>query len=163
MTSSDLRESDAGAVLGATLQLANTQLLAQSQDEVGVDGQAMGLVGFGGAVLGVSLAAISVLGAVWLVPMVAAVSSTGLCLALQVGARGDVGPAASRFCSLYGRGPGVPGCEQLLSELDRSIHANARRIRLKRQGVRLARGILLVGLLFTGLVLAADPLIRIAA
>jgi hypothetical protein len=69
------RENDRSIVLSAALELANTQLLAQNEDEGGLDAQARALVAFDGAILGVMVAAKALVGLLWFLPLVATGSS----------------------------------------------------------------------------------------
>jgi hypothetical protein len=154
-----LRENDKSIVLSAALELANTQVLAQREDESGVDAQVRALVAFDAAILGLLVAAKNLVGILWVLPFVVTLASTLLCLALDRGSRRDLGPGASRFYVKYGGAAGAR--EQLLAELRRAIERNALRLRAKEEGVRLARRVLLAGLLLAGVSGIGDLFIRI--
>jgi hypothetical protein len=154
-----LRETDKSIVLSAALELANTQLLAQNDNEAGLDAQARALVAFDGAILGVILAAKALVGLLWILPFAVTLASSAVCLALDGGPRGDLGPGASQFYVEYGGA--ARAREQLLADLRRASGKNAKRIRAKEEGVRLARRILLAGVLLAGVLGAGDLLIRL--
>ncbi len=95
--------ASSGLLLDASLSLARTQLVGQLADETSVDGRTMGTLGFSGALLAADLAARSVLGAFWWMPLlvlsVAALCCLGPTLGLGIDfARGtDLGPMANAF------------------------------------------------------------------
>jgi hypothetical protein len=156
-----LEGDDPSLVLDAALDLACTQLLAQNDDEASLDGRTMGLVAFNGTLLAANLGANELLGAWWFVPLIATAMSTLLCLALATRRGGDFGPAAGGFYSAYATAPALAAREQLLADLDRTFQRNARRIDAKQRGIRSALGVLLVGVLLSGFLLARAPVIRI--
>lgn len=139
-------------LLDAVLSLAQTQLVGQLADEASVDGRTMGTLGFSGALLAVGLAARSLLGAFWWMPLLvsgaAALCCLGPTLGLGVGiGRGtDLGPTAGTFYRTFRTEPLSPTRELLLSDLDIAISNNAYRLQAKERALRVAVAILVIGL-----------------
>lgn len=156
-----LEETDKGTVLGAALELANTQLLVQSGIEAGLDAQAMGLLAMDGALLGVGVAGRELVGSLWFVPVVALLLGAVLCLALRFGTEDDLGPRAARFYFRFGAAPAAHACEQLLADLDAAFASNARRVRAKERGLTAVRSILLGSVFTTWLLIVPSLVIRI--
>jgi len=160
-------DADKAAILEAALSLAQTQILAQNEDEASLDGQAMGLVAFDGALVGAVLAAQGLIGKWWWVALVAVLVSALIALstesivALWEALRGrprspggDLGPAAADFYETYGGQQALPARELLLAELRVAFNQNTPRIARKFATIRLAVGTLFVGLLIAGLLIA---------
>ncbi|MGC2373524.1 MAG: hypothetical protein WA484_06595 [Solirubrobacteraceae bacterium] len=144
--------ASSGLLLDASLSLARTQLVGQLADETSVDGRTMGTLGFSGALLAADLAARSVLGAFWWMPLlvlsVAALCCLGPTLGLGIDfARGtDLGPIADDVYRVYRAEPASEACEQLLFDLYRAFSNNASRLRAKERALWLAVVILVTGL-----------------
>ncbi|MFZ2113595.1 MAG: hypothetical protein WAU77_07700 [Solirubrobacteraceae bacterium] len=146
------RPASSGLLLDAALSLAQTQLVGQLADETSVDGRTMGTLGFSGALFAADLAARSVLGAFWWMPLIilslAALCCLGPTLGLGVdfGRGTDLGPIADVFYRLYRAGSPPTTNEQLLSDLGRAISNNARRLQAKERALQVAVVILVMGL-----------------
>lgn len=70
--------SSSVSLLDAALSLARTQPVGQLADETSVDGRMMGTLGFSGALLAACLAARSLLGAFWWMPLLVLGGSLGV-------------------------------------------------------------------------------------
>ena len=114
----------------------------------------MGLVAFNGTLLAADIAAREVVGAQWWMPLLAVMVSMVICLMLGYGMRGDLGPKAAMFYERYGGQFAIPGREILLADLDQAFDENAKRIRAKYVGVRLAEVVLVIGLMIAALLIA---------
>jgi hypothetical protein len=160
-------EADKAAILESALSLAETQILAQNEDEASLDAQAMGLVAFDGALIGAVLAAQERIGSLWwtaliaiLISAVIALSSESL-VALRDALRGrprtpegDLGPAAADFYEKYGGQRALPARELLLSEMRVAFNENTPRIARKFAAIRMGVAALFVGLFVAGLLIA---------
>ena len=143
--------SSSASLLDAALLLARTQLVGQLVDETSVDGRMMGTLGFSGALLAACLAARSLLGAFWWMPLLvlglAALCCLGPTLGLGIDFRRgtDLGPIADAFYLLYSAEPLARAREQLLYDLGRAISNNAHRLRAKERALWAAVAILVIG------------------
>ncbi len=140
-------------LLEAALSLAQTQIVGQLAEEAGVDGRTMGTLGFSGALFVGALAAKRALGAVWWIPVVVLAVAVLCCVAptlglgVDLGRDTDLGPNAKALYRTYGAQPSPALTERLLSDLDRALSSNARRLRAKKRALRVAVVALVVGLL----------------
>ncbi len=147
--------ASSGQLLNAALSLAQTQIVGQLADESSVDGRTMGTLGFSGALLAADLAARGVLGVLWWILMLVLGAATLCCLGPTLGVgvhfvrTTDIGPNANAFYLGYRADSSQAAREQLLSDLDRALYSNARRLRAKERALRTAVVILAVGLPFS--------------
>jgi hypothetical protein len=138
--------------LDAVLSLAQTQLVGQLADETSVDGRTMGALGFSGALFAAAIAAKDVLGIFWWAPSLVLGAAALCCLAPTFGfgldfrQGADLGPTAAVFYRTYRAEPLPVTREQLLSDLDRALSNNSRRLRAKQRALRAAVTILVLGL-----------------
>jgi hypothetical protein len=143
-------------LLEATLELAQTQLIAQIADETSTDGRTMGVLAFIGALLAADIAAKDVLGRWWWTLLVAVGLATFPCLRSTFGKDTDLGPPALTFYATYGGHTSKRAREQLLADLDASFQINATRVKVKRRRLRWAVGIISVGLVVASLLIGLD-------
>ncbi len=150
------KEADRGAILDASLRLAETQLLAQSADETSLDGRTMGVLAFNGALLVSDIAAKTLLGTWWWAPLPTVGVASALCLRSIFVDGPDLGLEALTFYTTFGGQLSLLGREQLLVELDDAFNGNAKRIRGKSRFLRAALAILAVGIAVAALLIAID-------
>lgn len=153
---------DGRDLLDASLVLAQTQLVAQLADETSLDARSMGTLGFSGALLAADLAAKDVLGGLWWTPLIAIAIATSCCLGpvlgigLGFGSDTDIGPGAVAFYETYGGHRSTPARQQLLADLGAAFERNSSRLKAKRLALRLAVGVLAVGLIAAGTAIEVD-------
>jgi hypothetical protein len=144
--------SSSAGLLDAALSLAGTQLVGQLADETSVDGRMMGTLGFSGALLAACLAARSLLGAFWWMPLLVSGTAALCCLGPTLGlgvslGRGtDLGPIADSFYRAFRTEPLSAARELLLSDLGKAFSNNANRLQVKERSLRVAVAILVIGL-----------------
>jgi hypothetical protein len=126
-------------LLEASLEVAQTQLLAQLAEETNIDGQAIGIVAFLGALLAVDVAAKGILGRWWWTPLVVVGVAVLPCLGSLYAGAPLLGPRGFEFYRTYGGHPSRLAREQLLADLDAAFGKNASRAKAKRLRLRLAR------------------------
>jgi hypothetical protein len=150
--------ADGQDLLGASLALAHTQIMAQLADETSVDARTMGTLGFSGALLALDVPSRSLLGPGWWVLLIGAGLTIAACLSPALRARRfaqpDFGPSAGAFYSKFDGSPLKAARQQLLVDLVSAYERNADRIRLKRRSLRAAVLILALGLVATTSVVA---------
>ncbi len=146
-------ESANDDLLNATLDVAQTQLLAQITDETSLDGRTMGILAFNGGLLAADVAAKELLGKWWWIPLVALGLPTLICLRSALAKETNLGPLAITFYASYGGQPSVPSREQLLADLGDAFDENAERVKSKTKRLRWALGILVVGLVAAALMI----------
>jgi hypothetical protein len=165
-TDTGATDADKTAILEAALSLAETQILAQNEDEASLDAQAMGLVAFDGALVGAVLTAQERLGNWWWIALIAVTLSAAIALSSESivalwdalrgkprSPEGDLGPAAADFYEKYGGQQARPARELLLTELRVAFNENTPRIARKFAAIRLAVATLFVGLFLAGLLI----------
>jgi hypothetical protein len=123
-------------LLEATLEVAQTQILAQLADETSLDGRTMGVLGFLGALLAADVAAETILGRWWWTPLVGVAIAVIPCLISVFDSDTRMGPPGLTFYAAYGGYPSRPAREQLLADLHDAYEANATRVRLKQKRLR---------------------------
>src|SRR6202140_2303750 len=89
-------------LLSATLEVSQTQLLAQIADETSLDSRTMGILAFNGALLAAAVAARNLLGTWWWTPLLALSLPTLMCLRSALAKETDLGPLAITFYANYG-------------------------------------------------------------
>ncbi len=150
-------------LLQATLELAQTQLLAQIADETSLDGRTMGILAFLGALLAVDVAAKDILGTWWWTPLVGVGLATLPCLRSILSKDTDLGPLSVTFYATYGGHPSSAAREQLLADLANAFENNAARVKTKRSSLRWALGIIAAGLVAASLMITLDRPTTIAS
>jgi hypothetical protein len=179
-TPRNAKPGDQGLILDAALSFAQTQILAQNEDEASLDGQAVGLAAFNGALLAADIAAQEALGNLWWTALLPIAVSIVSCLSAgdlfgililrarsprdrtdrvpafdpRAGSYGDLGPRAALFYERFGDLEAIEAREQLLSDLNLAFVRNANRIFRKSVRIRLAVAILVFGLLIAALLIA---------
>jgi hypothetical protein len=136
------RVVDRPAPLEATLELAQTRLLAQIADETSLDGRTVGILAFLGALLAVDVAAKDILGTWWWTPLVGVGLATLPCLRSILSKDTDLGPLSVTFYATYGGHPSTAAREQLLADLADAFENNAARMKTKRSSLRWALAII---------------------
>jgi hypothetical protein len=140
-------------LLNATLEVAQTQLLAQIADETCLDSRTMGILAFNGALLAADVAARNLLGIWWWTPLVALSLPTLMCLRSVLAKETDLGPLAITFYANYGGQPSLAAREQLLADLGGAFEENAQRVKSKTRRLRWTLGILVAGLVVAALMI----------
>jgi hypothetical protein len=131
------RAEETHAGIHALIDLAQTQLIAQILDSGNADGRSMGVLGLTGALVAADLAARSVFGAIWWLPLPGLALSAAVLLGLRRGLRLELGPAPRAFYSAYGD-QRVRGRLTLLSDLDATLQRNDQTLAQKERRLALA-------------------------
>ena len=143
-------------LLSATLEVSQTQLLAQIADETSLDSRTMGILAFNGALLAAAVAARNLLGTWWWTPLLALSLPTLMCLRSALAKETDLGPLAITFYANYGGQPARAAREQLLADLGGAFEENARRVKSKTRRLRWTLGMLVAGLVVAALMISLD-------
>ena len=143
-------------LLEAALELAQTQILGQLEQETSIDGQTIGILAFLGALLAVDVAAKDVLGNFWWTPLVPVVAGMLPCFLSIFAGPPFLGPRAVEFYKTYGGHPSRAAREQLLADLGSHFAVNGVRATEKRLRLRQALVITFVGLVVAGLLITLD-------
>ncbi len=133
----------------ALIALAQTQLLAQMLDSDGVDGRSMGVLGINGALAGADLAARSLFGGEWWIPLPGLAISAAILLGVRRGLRVEIGPSPHGFYAAYGGGPEAAVNVQLLSDLDDVLKTNDRTLLRKERRLAAAIAALLATIVYS--------------
>ncbi len=137
---------DPRPTLDAMLALSQTQILAQVMDEASLDSRTVGLLAFNGALLGGTLAAKSLLGHYWWVPLVVVGLATGPCLWSVFEKTSAFGPSALVFYQEFGGTGPLKARTQLLADLDDTFKFNEGRVKWKTWRLRMSLTTLVIGL-----------------
>jgi hypothetical protein len=143
-------------LLSTTLEVSQTQLLAQIADETSLDSRTMGILAFNGALLAANVAARNLLGTWWWTPLLALSLPTLMCLRSVLAKETDLGPLAITFYANYGGQPSRAARTQLLADLGSAFEENAQRVKSKTKRLRWTLGMLVAGLVVAALMISLD-------
>ncbi len=143
-------------LLEASLDLAQTQLLAQIADETSLDGRTMGVLAFLGALVAADVAAQGVLGKWWWTALIGVGLATMPCLYSVFARDTKLGPQSLTFYTTFGGYPSTVARQQLLADLDVAFRANSARVKRKRRCLRAAVCTTAVGLIGASLMVTLD-------
>jgi hypothetical protein len=152
-------EETKGAIAGAAIALAETQLLAQVADDASLDGRTTGLIGLNGALLVADFAIKGELGTLWFLPLIVVAASTAMLIPTLFGPdrRGsDVATRAALFYETKATVKVIRGLELLLAELNKAFDFNKARLERKRKRLQSALIVLLGGLVIAGVLIPLD-------
>ncbi len=152
----EVEDGDLSAILDATLAFSQTQLLAQIADETSLDGRTMGVLGFNGALVAADVAAKSILGHWWWVPLPFVLIAAVLCARSVFAKDTYLGPKALTFFATYGGQTSKLARETLLADLDVAYQQNAERAQEKTKNLRGAIVALSAGLIVAGALITFD-------
>jgi hypothetical protein len=144
-------------LLQATLDLAQTQLIAQGTAESSLDGRTIGLLALNAALAAADVAARDLLGPAWWTPFFFVLTSSVVCACSVASKEPYYGPFALEFYTGYRTYGSGSARETLLASLDQAFQENALRIKFKKSCLRWALGILGVGLVVSALVILLYP------
>lgn len=148
-------------ILDAGLSLSQMQLLAQIADETSLDGRAMGVLGFNGALVAADVAAKGVLDSWWWTPLPFVLIAAVLCARSVFAKDTYLGPGALTFFASYGAQSSKLARETLLVDLDVAYKKNAECAREKTKNLRGSVLALSAGLIVAGSLIAFDQSSRI--
>lgn len=143
-------------LLEASLEVVQTQILAQLTEETSIDGQTMGWLAFLGALLAVDIAAKGFLSEWWWTPLVGVGAATVPCLWSLFSGAPQLGPRIVLFYERYGGHDAKAARTQLLADMYASFRRNGARVKWKRRRLRIAVLITIVGLSGAALMITLD-------
>jgi hypothetical protein len=141
-------------MLEALIDLAQAQLAALFTRSGNLDMQALGLVGFDGALAAAVVAAQQVLGYHWWVPLPGLGVSALAGASVMAVTRFDLGPAPSDFYERNRSKPEADGLAQLLADLLAAQRHSAEPLRMKTRRLLIALGLLLATVIYSALCIA---------